>query len=168
MSSRKRRMMATATLAVALLASASLPVAAAGPERSAIPFDPFTLEDVCAFPVLVEEITSKAIAKTFSDADGNVTRIISTGQVFLRLTNETTGASIVVGSSGPGTRTPTAGGEHWVQRGVGLYWALPGEPSGPDLWLTVGRTELDFDMDFALVSVQRSHRDRLLCPELAN
>lgn len=163
----KRRLLGTAGLAVALALPTALPVAAAGPVKEPVVADPFVLEGACDFPVLIEPINVKAHNKTFLDASGNLARVLVNGHFELRLTNQANGTSITVGSSGPVTITPTADGEHWVQRGVGVWWAFDGEPSGPDLWLSVGRIEVDFDADFALLSIDRTNRDRPLCPELA-
>lgn len=167
MNAPKARLRLAAALAVVASFMMALPVAAGGPSREPLVYPTFTIEGACDFAVLVEPVDTNVVSKIFTDAEGNVQRQITTGKTVLRLTNEASGKSIVVRVSGPVTVKPTADGEHWVQRGIGLWWAFPGEPSGPDLWLAVGRVEIDFDANFALLAIQRNSRDQPLCPALA-
>jgi hypothetical protein len=87
------------------LASAIPALAAGRPTFSPVPFP---AEGIllpggvfCDFDLFAVATKNTEIAKTFpADADGNVLQIV-TGQLWVRLTNEATGESVVVNISGP-------------------------------------------------------------------
>jgi hypothetical protein len=85
-----------AVLLIALLCVAT--ASAAGPMRGQVVIDPVTFDEgVCPFPVTLEPVINREIAKEFSD------RLIITGALTVRVTNETTSESIMVNASGPAT-----------------------------------------------------------------
>jgi len=100
---------------------------AVGPTREPLVIDPVTIEQgVCPFPVTLEPVVNREIAKEFSD------RLIITGRLVVRVTNEDTGESIVVNASGPATFV--SDGENasvMYARGRGLLIFFPGD-LGPD------------------------------------
>ena len=93
-------------LASMMALTVSLPVLAAGrPTFSPVPFPPEGIllpgGVFCDFDLFAEATKNTEVAKTFpADADGNVLQIV-TGQLWVRLTNESTGESVVVNISGP-------------------------------------------------------------------
>ena len=120
---------ASATTAVALVAAA--PVAANNdPHRiylAAAPFDvPAT---VCGFAVHVEPLVDREYAKVTTNPDGSTSYKI-TGAAFLNLTNTTTGKTITLNISGPGTSTYSAGRQHGGVRRYRPRAALGDEPEG--------------------------------------
>jgi hypothetical protein len=134
---------AGAATAVALVAAA--PVSANNdPHRiylAAAPFDvPAT---VCGFAVHVEPLVDREYAKVTTNPDGS-TAFKVTGAVFLGLTNSTTGKTITVNASGPGTSTFSADGTTLTfdDTGLALLWATNvtdfGAPS--NFILTAGHT----------------------------
>src|SRR5262249_53723160 len=134
---------AGAATAVALVAAA--PVAANNdPHRiylAAAPFDvPAT---VCGFAVHVDPLVDREYAKVTTNPDGSTSYKI-TGTSVDNLTNSTTGKTITVNASGPGTSTFSADGTTVTFDGTGhgLLWATNltdfGAPS--NFILTAGPT----------------------------
>lgn len=111
-------------IAVALVAAA--PVAANNdPHRiylAAFPFDvPAT---VCGFVVHVEPLVDREYATVTTNPDGSTSYKV-TGASFDSLTNTTTGKTITVNASGPGTATFSADGTTLTfdDTGHALLWA---------------------------------------------
>jgi hypothetical protein len=90
-------------LAVAFAFALAGPLAAAKPERVAVPQEDFVISGFCDFDVLVHPLASKTFNTTFFDRDGNPTREHGTGRLVVRMTNLDTGRSIDLNISGPGT-----------------------------------------------------------------
>jgi len=78
--------------------------ASAGPVREYAPLPPqISLDDVCPdFGIVADILVNKEYTLTFSDANGDPVRIITTGRLVVRLTNPENGSSIVRNISGPG------------------------------------------------------------------
>jgi hypothetical protein len=89
------------TVVLAALAGAALLVPAAmadKPSRDPLPAPPtFTISGSCSFDVRVDILSNKEFITTFSSG-----KQIITGQLFVRLTNLSTGKSIDLNISGPG------------------------------------------------------------------
>jgi hypothetical protein len=122
----RTRLFATAGLAVTALALAVAPAAmGAPPEREPLPpSDPFVIEDVCAFPVYLEELVNRGTITRFSDGRETIT-----GTLKIRLTNlDQPAKSRVLNISGPAHFVPTSDGGV-VLKGTGrwLWFFLPGE-----------------------------------------
>jgi hypothetical protein len=116
----------SAGLAVIAFAFAVAPSAMGQrPEREPLPpSDPFVIEDICAFPVLLEELENRATITRFSDGREKIT-----GTLKIRLTNlDEPTKSRVLNVSGPAHFVPTADGGV-VLKGTGrwLWFFAPGE-----------------------------------------
>jgi hypothetical protein len=87
-------------LVVALSASAQGALADR-PVREFVPVGPDVIAGFCPFDVLVDPTETKLYVTTFTDKSGQVVKLIASGVLKVRLTNGTTGTSIVVNISGP-------------------------------------------------------------------
>jgi len=82
------------------------PASAGGPTREAAPAQPFDLAaGPCPFVIHVEFPVNNEYSITFTDADGNPTRVIVTGALVTTLTNTENDRSVTLNISGPGTTT---------------------------------------------------------------
>jgi hypothetical protein len=99
----------------------------------------FTVSGECAFDVQGTLLADHEFGMTFSNG-----ATIITGQLIYKLTNETTGKSIVVNISGPGFFTDTA-----VLTGSSLLY---GFPATPGLFLTRGPVTFPGDGSFSTTS----------------
>lgn len=88
-------------LSVPLLLLAAIPVAAQAPTREAAPLPDLIVDVSCGFTVNVTFPVNDEYALTFTDADGQVTRLIITGRLVAKFTNPLTGASYTANISGP-------------------------------------------------------------------
>jgi hypothetical protein len=121
---------------LAVVASAAVVVSAAfadPPTRSPTGNGPFTLSGLCSFDVQVTPLVDKEYTITFSDG-----ATIITGRLVERLTNATTGKSLVVNISGPGFVNPD--GTELVLTGTSLLFGFT-SPHG--LFLTHGLDTID-------------------------
>lgn len=132
---------ATTFAMLALLAMIVVPVAAADkPTREFVPApSEFTLDaSICGFDVLVEVLTNKEYAITFSNG---MTTIV--GALSVRLTNlDDTTQSIVLNIPGPGFFDESG----LTAIGPWLNWFFPGDlgPGSPGVLVyTVGRVRID-------------------------
>ena len=129
---------------VAACCAASAPPSLANPPARAVypPEDPFVLDDVCAFPVVVTS-TGDTNVFTFSNSSGDQIRSLETfpgsTQTF---TNADNGRSVTVKTSGPGhvsydANTLTATGP-WA-------WSANPVTGEPGLFTTTGRAVVSLD-----------------------
>jgi hypothetical protein len=117
---------ASVGLAVVASALAVAPGALAQrPEREPLPpADPFVIEDVCAFPVYLEELVNRTKLTRFPDGREKIT-----GALKIRLTNlDRPAKTRVFNISGPAHFLPTPDGGV-ILRGTGrwLWFFAPGE-----------------------------------------
>jgi hypothetical protein len=133
---------ATTFAVLALLAMIAVPVAAADkPTREFVPApSEFTLDaSICGFDVLVEVLTNKEYAITFSNG---MTTVV--GPLSVRLTNlDDPTQSIVLNIPGPGFFDESGG---LTAVGPWLNWFFPGDlgpGSAAFLVYTVGRVRID-------------------------
>ena len=130
-------------LVVALVAASSVvaapPAAAQKPVKEPLPVHPdevFT--DLCAFPVLVQEIMNKTKTITFPDG-----RVIYSGALKIRVTNMDTQKSILVNASGAGVERPRNDGGITIKGTGHWFWIFRAGELGPgtpaQLLHTVGR-----------------------------
>jgi len=142
---------ALAALVVATAASAEKPI------REPV-LDDIDLEDLCAFPVLLEVTANKEYVTFFSDG-----RIHVNGKLFVRVTNLDTGESLDLNISGPAVISPDS------ERGVGrgLLLLRPGEAGGPGLVLTTGRVDFIRAEDGFIENLTIRGRSVDICTALA-
>jgi hypothetical protein len=125
---------ATSTVLAALVASGAQ---ADPPKRTTeAPFD-FQTSAFCGFPVQATTLTTNEKITTFSDG-----RQIVTGRRTVRLTNLSTGNSMVVTDAGHLATDPQQTVDTFTGRLV--LPVFPGEPRGPGLWLFVGKVVATF------------------------
>jgi hypothetical protein len=98
----RKRALTIIAMASLLPVGFAIPASADIPDGTVLPGGPNG--PVCQFSILVQDVKNNRNATTTKLPDGStVTR--TTGQLIQRLTNETTGKSIVVDVSGPTTET---------------------------------------------------------------
>jgi hypothetical protein len=114
------------------------PAQAAPPTRETEP--PFDFDNsslFCGFPMRAETLRNNVKITTFSDG-----RQLVTGGRTVRLSNLSSGESLVLRDAGSVTTNPERTGETLTGRLV--LFLFPGEPFGPGAWLFVGRTVATF------------------------
>ena len=87
-------------LVVALSASAQ-GAFAEKPTREFVPVGSDVIAGFCPFDVLVDPTQTNLYVMTFTDRSGQVVKLIASGVLKVRLTNGTTGTSMVANISGP-------------------------------------------------------------------
>ena len=152
----RRSLLAVLALALGTVATnaAAHPISAlanSDPNRMFAATSPFDLPaSFCGFVVHVGIDVNKEY-ETVSVAPDGSTVIKVTGYLVLTVTNESTGRSIEVTASGPGTTTilPNSSSGSVEATGVTLFYAANGTELGlpSDLMVTSG--PLSFDADFA-------------------
>jgi hypothetical protein len=128
------------TLLVGVLLAATVAGAAhASPPRRSTepPFDFDSNSLFCGFPLRAETLRNNGKITTFSDGHQLVT-----GGRTVRLTNLSSGASLIVRDAGNLTTNPEQTTDTFT--GSLLLFLFPGEPFGPGAWLFVGRTVATF------------------------
>lgn len=121
-----------------LLAAMAGPAQATPPTRSTEPpFDFASNSLFCGFPLRAETLRNNIKITTFSDG-----RQVVTGSRQVRLTNLSSGKSLVLGDVGSLTTNPERTVDTFSGRLV--LFLYPGEPFGPGAWLFVGRTVATF------------------------
>jgi len=113
------------------------------------------------FPVLIHPLVNRELTTIYSDG-----RVHISGTAILQLTNVTTGKSIVVNASGPGTYT--ADGTALIAEGLLMLFGEAGffgAGSPAELSLNKGLTVLSL-IDNSILSRARNTED--LCPSLRN
>jgi hypothetical protein len=108
------------------------------PTRSTEP--PFDIENsslFCGFPLRAETLRNNVKITTFSDG-----RQLVTGTRTVRLTNLSSGKSLVVRDAGSLITNPEQTAETFHGRLV--LFLFPGEPFGPGAWLFNGRVDATF------------------------
>jgi hypothetical protein len=101
------------------------------------PFDFDNISVFCGFPLRAETLRNNVKITTFSDG-----RQLVTGSHTYRLTNLSTGQSLVLTDAGNLITNPDQTAETFHGRVV--LFLFPGEPFGPGAWLFVGRVEATF------------------------
>jgi hypothetical protein len=122
------------------------PASAGAPVREFLPAAPFDLDGPCPFVVHAEFPVNNEYTITFTDADGNPTRIIIEGSLFTTLTNTETDESVTLNISGPGVITFGADGSTLLNAwGNWTIFFFPGQlgPGSPGSFiLNQGRMEI--------------------------
>jgi hypothetical protein len=132
----------TAILAVALLGAlfamaASTALAVPPTRETEAPFDFDSNSLFCGFPLRSETLRNNVKITTFSDG-----RQLTTGSHKYRLTNLSTGKSLVLTDAGNLITNPEQTTDTFTGR-LALF-LFPGEPFGPGASLFVGRVVADF------------------------
>jgi hypothetical protein len=130
---------ALALLAGALFAATVTSAAQAVPptRETEPPFDFDNSSLFCGFPLRAETLRNNVRITTFSDG-----RQLVTGSHTYRLTNLSTGKSLVLTDAGNVITNPEQTAESLTGRLV--LFLFPGEPFGPGAWLFVGRADATF------------------------
>ena len=124
---------------LAVSVSGSQAALADPPTREPLVAEPLSFGpgEVCSFPLTLSAVRNRAQVITFSDG-----RVKIVGSFWTRITNDATGESIVVNTSGPFSSRPNPDGtETWRGAGRFLWYFLPGDlgPGEPGaLLLTTG------------------------------
>ena len=160
-----RRFLLIAALVVASSVVAATPAAAQKPVKEPSPAHPDeVLTDICAFPILVQEVVNKIKTITFPDG-----RMIFNGAAKVRVTNLDTQKSILVNASGAGVLRPRDDGGFTIKGTGHWFWIFRAgelEPGAPaQLLHTVGRVIFTFTGtgEMSLVGGRRTD----LCQRLA-
>ena len=123
-----------------------------------------TLEGVCSFPVLGETLVDQTAAR-----GQNPFRTIVTGRLVLRVTNLSTGKSLVLNVSGPTFITSNPDGTTtYVFRGRALITLFPGEAGGPQLFVNSGQVTLTVNAAGTAIQVSQTGHKEDLCVALAS
>ena len=88
-------------LAILSIALSGGAVAAARPTTEFLPPPDGLLDKTCGYEILVTFPVQREYLRTFFDRDGNVVKIIVTGNLVVTFTNTATGASLTSNISGP-------------------------------------------------------------------
>ncbi len=161
---------AVVSVAAATLAAVASPASAAnGPKHVFIGFTgTFTLSGYCPFDVDVKVLRNTEYATTTTAPDATVTQHI-TGDVQVTVTNDTTGATIPLNISGPGTYT------YYSNRsfsgdvtGPNLLWTLPQYtyPGVPTLAYTTGHVTFAVAANQMTTSYSNSGTQKDMCAAL--
>src|SRR2546423_3986108 len=140
MIARRRTSILALALAVGMLFAATFAGAAQAvpPTRSTeAPFDFDSSSTFCGFPLRAETLRNNVKITTFSDGRQQVN-----GSHMYRLTNLSSGKSLVVTDAGNLTTNPEQTAETFTGRVV--LFLFPGEPLGPGAWLFVGQVVATF------------------------
>jgi hypothetical protein len=133
-------------LAVISMLLTAAPASAGAPVREFLPAEPFDLEGPCPFVIHVEFPVNNEYTITFTDDEGNPTRILVQGALFTTLTNTETDESVTLNISGPGEITFLADGSTLLRAsGNWTIFFFPGQlgPGSPgSLVLNQGRMEI--------------------------
>jgi hypothetical protein len=172
MTSRRAVLRGAVTAAAAGIIAAAAPLAgAAGPTRQPTNNQPGVLPagSACAFAVGVGIVTDRETTTTWPvDRNGDVRSHVN-GTLVLSLTNQDTGATIVVDASGPGDFVTHADGSHDITFLGNSVLIVPpgGSRPTPDSIITSGRA-VEHDTPDATASLASvSGRTQDVCQELS-
>jgi hypothetical protein len=138
MIARRRTLVLALAAGVLLAAMFAAAAQAVPPTRSTEP--PFDFDNssvYCGFPLRAETLRNNVKITTFSDG-----RQLVTGSHTYRLTNLSSGKSLVVTDAGNLTTNPEQTVDTFSGRLV--LFLFPGEPLGPGAWLFNGRVVATF------------------------
>jgi hypothetical protein len=167
----KAKISLVSALAATILLAGAGSAAAAGDPRIPAPNGPAEIPALaCGFTVLdVPLASNEYFVQTTANPDGSLTMRV-TGQLVVQLTNETTGKSVTVNASGPGTGTfyPDGSAAYDLQ-GPLLNWFTPDAQARygvPGLALISGHTTATADPSGTLTSLQIDGQVTDLCAAL--
>jgi hypothetical protein len=167
-------------IAAVLVVFSALGLAAAGSGTAAQgngygPWEPTTQAPitapagyVCPFEVTAEPVRQDIRVRYHYDSAGNVDGYQASGQLFGRITNDETGASVVRNLSGPGTVTFYADGSYdAVVSGDFLVFFVPQDNPSSRLLLLSGHTTLHGDANGVKTIVSHEGQVENLCDTLS-
>jgi hypothetical protein len=128
-------------------------VLAQKPTRDPLPAGPVTITGSCSFDVLLEIVENKEFIMAFSNG-----KTIVTGQLFVRVTNLSTGKSMLLNVSGPSINSADA--STFSLSGTSIIW-LPGS-----LLLTKGPVTFASDAEGNVTFTATSRGGINLCTAL--
>jgi hypothetical protein len=139
MTDRRRTPILARALVVGLLFAATVASTAQAvpPTRERVPPADFESSLFCGFPLRVESLRKNVKSTTFSDG-----RELTTGRETRRLTNLSSGKSLVITDAGNLMTDPEQTTDTFHGRLV--LFLFPGEPFGPGAWLFAGRVVATF------------------------
>ena len=138
MINRRRSAVVALLTSVVLAATVASAAQAVPPTRETEPpFDFDSISVFCGFPLRAETLRNNVKITTFSDG-----RQLVTGSHTGRLTNLSSGESLVITDAGSLTTNPEQTAETFHGRTV--LFLFPGEPFGPGAWLFNGRLDATF------------------------
>ena len=136
------------------------------PQRGPAVFDDFTTApgEVCSFGLSFEVVENNVVETFFADG-----RLQFTGHFVSRITNLTSGASIEVNTSGPGTLVLNEDGSaSGFARGNSIFILFAGlDVGGPALLHTNGRVDFTFAAEGGISSLETHGNVTDLCEALA-
>jgi hypothetical protein len=160
------RWAAFAVVAIGCWAAFASAALATAPTREPVQIpQSFPVEGICAFTVQVDVLVNREKLTTFSDGTQR-----ASGALKVRLTNTTSGESIVVNASGPATfRTLSDGTVVQTGRGLGLQPFPAGASiTGKAEFLQFSGPEmLEFYPDGSFKEVERGHVKLDVCAALS-
>ena len=154
-----------AALVLAASASATPPIK----EDAAPTHVSFPAGLVCSFGVTIDSVANGVFTNVHIDADGNPRWIFTAGRNVLRVTNDSTGESIVVNAGGPGKIVPQPDGSLVIEgRGPWLLTFFPTDSPSQELLLVNGNFEFRVAPDGTLTLLDHvGPPPRDLCAELS-
>jgi hypothetical protein len=127
-------------LAAVIGGSFAAPASAAGPTRPPAPASAFDLPDIfCGFAIHVEFPKNNEYSLIYTDANGVVTHVRTTGAFATTMTNLSNDHSHTFNISGPGDLVPNADGSTTLTgTGTWLFFFAPGQlgPGTPGSMVT--------------------------------
>lgn len=143
-------------LAIAGLMAVASPASAGQPTRDPVvipsAFLVFAAGTACEFPIHVDVLVNRETIKTWTDANGNLVRDIITGSLWIRVVNDTTGASTELNVGGPGRDVYASDGsliQYFHGHGLPIFDGV--------FYGTIGSAAFALDANFALVEVGVAH-----------
>jgi hypothetical protein len=142
-----KRFAATVALSIVIVLVSAPLAQAERPLRGPVPDSGGTVPAgvLCPFPVTVSTVINRETQTTFLDAQGDPVRILVTGALFLRVTNDALGGgSTVLNVSGPYTFFSHSDGSITIEgTGPQLLGLFPTDEGGPALLYILGSFTLD-------------------------
>lgn len=164
----KRLAVPAVLVAAALLVPVSS-ASAAPPVREPFVSGPMTFPAgaVCSFPVQVDTLVNNQVTTMFFDSTGAPTRMITTGDMVLRISNASTGASVTETVSGPGIGTFNADGSMTFHAtGTWLMATFSTDSPPNELFLNSGHMTLELSAEGSLTVASRTGHMTDLCAAL--
>lgn len=160
-----------AHLGIAAVVAAIAAIALPGAAQAADFVLPLPAGTACTFDITVTGVDNPhRLMKEFTDADGNVVRLLAAGKGSdLTFTNDATGATVSLSGNGAVTDTRLgAGGTATVQStGHNVLVLFPTDiPAGPSTTLYTGRVTYTVDGEGVFRVVSTSGRTLDICAEL--
>ena len=166
-----KRLAATVALSVVIVLVPASLAQAEKPLRSPVPDSGGTVPAgvLCPFPVTVSTVINRETQTTFLDAQGDPVRVLVTGALFLRVTNDAPGGdSTVLNVSGPYTFFFHPDGSITIKgTGPQLLGLFPTDEGGPALLFIHGSFTLEVSLQGVFHDIVTRGRVMDLCRALS-